>query len=250
VQTNRTVTIPEARAQVTVTLLGHPLIDMPVHVFSAAGAYLGLNAATAGNGQAGFRLPAGDYNFRADYLGSQYFSGNTTLIADQLNPITVSTGGGNFTLTVQEAAGVPMAGITCHLFSASGTYLGHQRATSDQGEASFELADGSYKVRVDHLGYQFWTPVFAIPATATLSFDIPHEDTVQRDHNGNILPGENIKVKRGRPCFRVLHMKGFPAINESCPAKPASMHPVPCTMSLAEASSAARFFGAIPTATI
>ena len=197
VQADKTVTIPEARAQVTVTLLNNPLIDVPVHVFTAAGAYLDLNAATAGNGQAAFRLPAGDYNFRADYLGSQYFSGNTTLIADQLNPITLSTGGGNLTLRVQETAGVPMAGITCHLFSASGAYLGHQRATSDQGEASFELADGSYKVRVDYLGYQFWTPVFAIPATATLSFDIPHEEsvvTVRRDYNGDILPVQNVPV--------------------------------------------------------
>ena len=121
----------------------------------------------------------------------------TTLIADHVNPFMVSTGGGNFTLSVQETAGVPMAGITCHLFSASGAYLGHQRATSDQGEAAFELAGGSYKVRVDYLGYQFWTPVFAIPTIATLSFDIPHEDTVvtvQRDYNGDILPVENIPV--------------------------------------------------------
>jgi hypothetical protein len=45
------------------------------------------------------------------------------LIADQLNPVAVSTGGGNFILGVQEAAGVPMAGISCYLFALDGAYL-------------------------------------------------------------------------------------------------------------------------------
>jgi len=197
VQADQTIEIPEGQAQITVTCLNHPLGNVPVYVFNAAGAYLGLNATTAGSGQALFRLPAGDYNFRADYLGSQYFSGNTTLIADQLNPVTVSTGGGNFTLSVQEAAGEPMAGVACYLFAADGAYLGRQSVTNDQGQAVFELADGDYKIRVDYLGYQFWTPAFEIPATSGLSFDIPHEETVitvQRDYNGEILPGKNIPV--------------------------------------------------------
>ena len=52
-------------------------------------------------------------------------------------------------------------------------------------------------MRVDYLGYQFWTPVFAIPATAALSFDIPHEEsviTVRRDYSGDILPVQNVPV--------------------------------------------------------
>jgi hypothetical protein len=170
---------------------------VPVYVFNVAGAYLGLTDTTAAGGEASFRLPAGDYNFRADYLGNQYFSGNTTLIADQVNPVTVSTGGGNFTLTVRKATGEPMAGVACYLFSEDGAYLGHQSVTSAQGEASFELADGTYKIRVDYLGYPFWTEPFAIPAASVLSFDIPHQDTVvtvQHNYNGDIVAGENLQT--------------------------------------------------------
>jgi len=197
VQADQIVAIPECEATVTVTRLNSLLDQVPVYVFSAVGSYLKLNDNTAPTGKASFRLPAGDYNFRADYLGSQYFSGSITLIAHQVNPITVSTGGGNFTLTVQKTAGDPMAKTTCYLFSAAGPYLGHQTVTDAQGQAPFELADGDYKIRIDHLGYQFWTPTFNIPTTSALTFDIPHQDTVitlERNYNGAIAAGDNIKV--------------------------------------------------------
>jgi len=197
VQADQTVAIPECEALVSVTRLNNPLSQVPVYVFSATGAYLGLSDTTAPTGQTSFRLPAGGYNFRADYLGSQYFSGNTTLIAHQVNPVAVSTGGGNFTLTVQKAVDDPMSGVTCYLFTSAGSYLGHQTVTSALGEAPFELADGDYKIRVDYLGYQFWTETFTIPSASALTFDILHQDTtitVKRDFNGDILPGESIKA--------------------------------------------------------
>ncbi|MFH2044003.1 MAG: RHS repeat-associated core domain-containing protein [Pseudomonadota bacterium] len=197
VQTDQTVTIPECEAQITVTWLDDPLSEVPVYVFNAAGSYLGINGTTDAAGQAAFRLAAGEYNFRADYMGSQYFSGNTTMIADQLNPITISTGGGNFTLNVLKGTGEPMAGISCYLFTGDGVYLGHHSATNDQGEALFELPDGNYKIRMDYLGYQFWTFVFAVPDINTLTHNIGHQDvtiTVNGDYNGDVVAFENINV--------------------------------------------------------
>ena len=196
-QTDTAITIPEGDAALTVTRLNQPLDDVQVYVFSATGSYLGLTGTSSDAAGLFFRLPAGDYNFRADYLGSQYFSGNTTLVEDQTNPVTVSTGGGNFTLTVREAEGVPMAGVKCYLFSEAGAYLGHQVATSAQGEAPFDLADGDYKIRVDYIGYPYWTPVFTVPTETEVTFDIPHQDvtvTIQSDDGTTAAPLSGIKT--------------------------------------------------------
>ena len=125
---------------------GQPLSEEEIARILARLPELGLEP----QDQVDFRLPEGVYNFRADYFDNQYFSGNTTVIAHNDNPISISTGGGAFTLTVEKGAGVPLKGVTCYLFSASGSYLGHQTATNDQGEASFDLADGDYQIRIDY----------------------------------------------------------------------------------------------------
>jgi len=57
-------------------------------------------------------------------------------------------------------------------------------------------------------------------------------------------------VKKGRPCFHVLHLKKHGAINPACHAELALMPRVPCTISFAEGSSAAGFSGRIPTGRI
>jgi len=145
--TYETVTINEGMANITVTNTGQPLEGVNVYVFSASGTYLGINGVTGDQGEASFKLPAGDYNFRADYMSNQYWSGISTVIAHVENPVTVSTGGGSFTLTVLKGEDDPLAGVTCYLFSESDSYLGEHGVTNDQGEAGFNLADGTYKIR-------------------------------------------------------------------------------------------------------
>jgi RHS repeat-associated protein len=88
---NATVTIPMGDAEVTVTSAGNPLAGVPVYVFSAAGAYLGLSGTTDGNGKAVFTLPAGSYKYRADYQGSQYWSAVETVAGGQVDHITIVT---------------------------------------------------------------------------------------------------------------------------------------------------------------
>jgi len=194
---NKAITIPECRAEVLVTRLNNPLQGVPTYVFSESGSYLSLNGNSDANGNVSYRLPAGTYNFRGDHLGSQYFSGNTVLVADQANPVKISTGGGNFTLTVEKAPGQPMESITCYLFTEAGSYLGHSKATNGQGEAPFELADGNYKIRTDYLGYQFWTPVFTVPDTDALTHTIAHSDvdiTVEKQNGAVSEALEGVKV--------------------------------------------------------
>ena len=195
--TDDTVTIQEGIANVTVTNMGLPVEGVNVYVFNSSGSYLGIYDVTDGNGEVSLRLPAGDYNFRGDYMGNQYWSGTATIIAHVSNPVEISTGGGAFTVTVLKGLDDPLVGVKCYLFNDSGSYLGEYGVTSDQGEVGFNLADGSYKIRVDYLGYQYWTDVFDVPPTSSLTHTIAHHDatvTVNGDYGGDVEPKENLKV--------------------------------------------------------
>jgi hypothetical protein len=194
---NTTVNIPMADAEITVTGSGQPLEGVNVYAFSSSGSYLNITETTDMNGRATFRVPAGLYNFLADYQGSQYWSGEETLTSDQVNPVAISTGGGTFTLTVLKGAANPLAGANCYAFSEGGSYLGMSAATDGNGQVSFALADGMYKFRVDYLGNQFWTPVYTVPATFSDEFIITHQDvviTVEGTYQGTPEPKAGLKV--------------------------------------------------------
>jgi hypothetical protein len=176
-QQDAAVEIPTADARVAVTFAGAPISGVPVYAFTAARSYLNLTRATDALGQATFRLPASrTYAFRADHQASQYWSQDTTLAADQVNTVEISTGGGAFTFTVLKAENEPLAGVTCHVFNEAGTYLNLNSVTSSEGQVTFALADGSYKFRVDYLGYPFWSTVSQVPAVSSNTLTIPHAD--------------------------------------------------------------------------
>ncbi|MFH0726834.1 MAG: RHS repeat-associated core domain-containing protein, partial [Pseudomonadota bacterium] len=195
---DETVAIEAGKVLLTISNMGHPLSNVKVYVFNSTGNYLGVNGLTDGEGQKAFLLPPGSYNFRADYLGTQFWSGVSTILSDIENPVTISTGGGNFALTVLKGDGTPLAGVKCSLFNASGSSNLHLiGTTTSDGVASFPLADGSYKIRIDYLGYPFWTEVFGIPQTNALTHTIAHQDvtiSVNRNFAGDIEPGSGLKL--------------------------------------------------------
>ena len=170
------VDIPMADAQVEVTANGLPLPGVTVYVFTQSGAYLGINGVTGGDGQSTFRLSAGDYKFRTDYQGSQYWSVEQTLVADQVNTIPISTGGGAFSFTVNKGASDPLANISCYVFTEAGVYLGMTSATDIDGHVVFNLSDGRYKFRVDYMGYEFWSDVYEVPLNLSGALSIDHTD--------------------------------------------------------------------------
>jgi len=56
---------------------------------------------------------------------------------------------------------------------------------------------GKSQIRIDYLGYQFWTETFSIPDISSLTYTIAHQDvavTVSGDYNGDVEPRENLKV--------------------------------------------------------
>ena len=133
-----------------------------------------MNGTTDTNGIVEFRLPADSYKFRADYRGNQYWS-TAGITADVVNAVEISAGGGQFLLTVTTGAG-PLSGQRVYLFSAAGSYLGVYGVTNSNGEIALPLADGSYKFRVDYLGYQYWTANYTVPAALSDTFSIEHRN--------------------------------------------------------------------------
>jgi hypothetical protein len=55
---------------------GDPYPELPVYAFSGE-SYTGFHGTTDANGQVNLTLPQGDYRFRADYDGVQFWSGET-----------------------------------------------------------------------------------------------------------------------------------------------------------------------------
>jgi len=197
IQTDTTVDIAMADAEITVTGAGQPLFSVPVYAFTVSGAYLNMNQSTNTNGKVLFRLPAGAYKFRADYQNNQYWSGDKTLVSDQINSIPITTGGGAFTLTVLRTSTDPLAGARCYVFSAQGSYLGMSGTTDANGQITFNLADGNYKFRVDYLGSQFWTGTYTVPDTLSDNYLIAHQDviiTVAGMYQTTAAPISDVKV--------------------------------------------------------
>ncbi len=191
------VTVPLADAAVTVGRPGHPVDGVSVYVFSMEGSYLGLTGTTTGGGRVDFRLPAGAYKFRADYQGRQYWSGDSVLLTDQLNPVAVVTGGGSFTFTVLKGPGEPLPGVRCYVFSEVAAYLGLSGVTDGSGQVSFDLADGQFKIRIDYMGTQFWSEEVRVPAVMSAQMLIAHRTvtvTVAGHLMGDTQPRKSVPL--------------------------------------------------------
>lgn len=172
------ITIPEGIARIQVIRSGQAVEGIRVYVFSAEGAYLNLNRTTDADGTVEFRLPVGTYKFRADYQGDRFWA-TADISADVTNPVRIDTGGGQFMLSVDTDSG-PLAGVKVYVFNTSDAYLGIYGTTDTDGRVGFDLADGMYRFRVDHLGYQFWTDDYAVPDSLSAVFTISHQDVAIR----------------------------------------------------------------------
>ena len=192
---NNAITIDEGMVRLQVTNLGFGVTNVKTYLFSESDAYLGATAITDQYGEALYRIPADTYSFRADYQGNQYW-GEGIVALHQETPLTISTGGADFSLSL--TAGIaPLVGVKTYLFSESGSYLGESRTTDNQGLAGYAIADGSYKIRIDYLGYQYWTDVFIVPDSDSLEYDISHREvtlTALGDLNGDQRPFSGSKL--------------------------------------------------------
>jgi RHS repeat-associated protein len=150
---NVTVTNP-----VTVTVQdtdGAAKSGLKVYAFNGS-TYTGYNGTTDANGQVTLTLQQGNYRFRADLNGTQFWSGasnhcdvpgcgsaNVTVT----NPITV---------TVQIADSTPQSGVKVYAFNGA-TYTGYSITTNASGQGIFTLPQGNYRFRADYNGKQYWS---------------------------------------------------------------------------------------------
>lgn len=174
---NSVINIPLGDAAITVTGTSLPKDNISIYAFTPAKSYLNVTGKTDAEGRVTLRLPAATYNFRADYDGNQYWSGDQVLSADQSNPVNISTGGGSFSLTVK-GNNDPLFGVKCYVYKDTGEFLSITGITDTNGKVTFDLPTGSYKFRVDYLGYQFWSEAVNIPATLDLTMQITLADVV------------------------------------------------------------------------
>jgi RHS repeat-associated protein len=191
------INIPHGTGVIEVIKMGAPLEGIKVYAFSHSGTYLGLNDITDNAGKVRFVLPTGEYRFRADYQGSQYWGENLALVAHQDNPVQISTGGGSFVLTVLEQAEAPIEGVRAYVFSEAGAYLGEYANTDSNGQVGFNLSDGSYKMRVDYLDKQYWTSPVTIPTDSALDFTIEHRQvqvSAVTEFSGTTVALSGVKV--------------------------------------------------------
>ena len=118
--------------------------------------YKNFNAITDVNGQAVFTLPAGNYRFRADVDGTQFWSAETntcTLPGCTAVDITVTK---PLTVTVKDTDGSAKAGLNVYAFDGT-TYKNFSAITDVNGQAVFTLPAGNYRFRADVDGTQFWS---------------------------------------------------------------------------------------------
>ena len=171
-----TLTVPEGVGEVTVTGGGSPVPGVPVYAFKDTGSYLGLTDTTDGSGVVSFRLPEQNYKFRADRMGSQYWSDVLALSPGVVNPVSIDVGGGGLVYTLTRDSGAsPMSGVNSYLFTEAGAYMGLHGATNANGEVTYNVSEGTYKVRSDYLGYQFFSDVVDTEVSLALTQDIPHQ---------------------------------------------------------------------------
>jgi RHS repeat-associated protein len=160
---------------------GTPESGLKVYAFDGT-TYTGYNKTTDGSGQATFTLPEGDYRFRADKSGTQFWSsdsnhctlpGCTTAAVTTTIPVVV---------TVANTLGSPEVGLKVYAFDGT-AYTGYNKTTSADGQAVFTLPQGNYRFRADKDGTQFWsgeTNHCALPGCTKTTITLPAPAAIVR----------------------------------------------------------------------
>lgn len=151
---------------------GAPLVGLPVYVFTDAGSYIGVHETTDTLGAVAFTLSDGDYEFRADYLGYSFWSGVRSIPTETTYTFVIPHH--SVVLDVEASypvSGAPMEDVPAYLFTEAGAYQGIVKRTDAAGQAAFWLPEQSYQVRVDHLGYPYWSePFTGLDSTLTIDY--------------------------------------------------------------------------------
>jgi hypothetical protein len=149
------ITIPIPVVVTVVNTNGTPQSNIPVWSFNGT-TWTGQGMRTNAQGQAFLYLPAGDYRFRVDIPGRQYWTGPTNHCTVPTCLAVTQTVYIPILVTVQDTSGNPEVGLNILVYNGS-TYAGFSAATNAQGQASFPMLAGSYRFRTTKNGTAFWS---------------------------------------------------------------------------------------------
>ncbi|MEI7848207.1 MAG: carboxypeptidase regulatory-like domain-containing protein, partial [Chloroflexota bacterium] len=146
---------------------------LKVYAFDGA-TYTNYSGTTNASGQAAFTLPIGNYRFRADLNGIQFWSAaanHCALPGCENADVIVSI---PLTVTVQDAVGAPKTGVKLYAFNGA-TYTNYSATSDASGNAIFTLPLGSYRFRADYSNIQYWSGAVnhcAIPGCLALTMTV------------------------------------------------------------------------------
>ncbi len=145
---------------------------IPVYAFNKNGGYTGIHGTTDLNGQAILDLPNGEYKFRADYEGADYWS--DFVFSPNVSSTTIKVGQLPTQVLVANQAGSGIAGVTVYAFRGNGNhYTGDSAITDENGYAEFDLKNGAYSFRADYKNFTYWSDLITVPkeSLATIHVD-------------------------------------------------------------------------------
>jgi hypothetical protein len=115
-------------------------------------------------------------------------------------------------MIVQKDEDLPMSGLRVYLFNTVGIYLGRSATTDASGQVEFSVPEESYMVRVDYLGYQFWSEEVLIVEDTVMEMPIRHQQveiTAQGSFQGIPMPIDGIKIYLFSPTGTYLGQSKF-----------------------------------------
>lgn len=184
---------------VNLTYGGAPVTaGLPVELWLQDGTSTGVIENTDANGQVVFtRIPINTYQLKCPYQ-NRTVSSNLITIANQGDVVndTFSVGGGSFTYTVNKALNDNLESVPCYVYDENQNYLSQHAYTDSTGTVNVDLANGSYLMRMDYLGYSYWSDPFVVPTDSQHTHTIPHQDVVinVKGNFSSANPLENVHV--------------------------------------------------------
>lgn len=169
--TSVNIRIPEAPFTVRIhNRQGQAVSNVPVYAFNTEGAYSGISGRSGEDGTVIVDLPDGGYTFRADYDGQAYWSEAVT--SPNVDATTIQVGGTQVTVRVVTSNGDGLANMAVYTYFADDSYAGKHASTNEDGRASLELNDGSYKFRVEYQHTTYWSDTINVPQTASATITV------------------------------------------------------------------------------
>lgn len=172
---------------------GNPLNEVEVAGYTSEGTYTGVSGITQA-GQVSLEISRGEYSFRADYQGQDYWS---DLIAyPEMNQVTIQVDLTPFEVLVVDRDRNPIPGTEVHAYLDPDSYTGLSQRADQNGNTTFDLQSGTYRFRVDYLGEAYWSDPISVPEAVSTTLEVgPYNFQVTvADQSGSGVGGVPVYV--------------------------------------------------------